>query len=159
MPRTKSPENASLDVPEESKLLYDRWSERRPRTPIAEIADRADVSVSTATAALNGYRHQAKGEAVRIVVPTDKVLAAIAQALGVTPAELRGVGRDVAVDLLEQAGQGNDSASGAPGDDQSDNAAALAALRARRATIKRVLSVFADEELREELARRESEQR
>lgn len=158
MPKPKDPKNAELDVPRECKLLQKKWSEQRPPVPIKQLKVETGLSVTSVTAAINGYRFVA-GEGVRVVTPTDTVLFAVAGAIGVTPAELREVGRGIAADMLEQAKLDPAYPEATVRDDQGDTAAALAAMRVRRATLSRVLSVFTDEELREELARREAGQK
>ncbi|GAA1771831.1 helix-turn-helix transcriptional regulator [Nostocoides vanveenii] len=134
------------DLPSESKLLKDAY--RASGLTVAELADATGLSAGTLHVAMRGFRYR-DGQP-RVAVPPDATLVKLASILRVSSADLRAHGRDRAADLLDEVG----SDQPAPVFERDLEAQAAAAGRA--ALARQVLAAFSTEDLRAELARRES---
>lgn len=138
---------ADLETPAESALLKAAYKKSGLR--IADLAAAADLSAGTITITLSGVRY--RDGRPHVAIPPDRTLVKLAAVLGVRSNDLRDLGRDRAADLLDEA----NAASGQTITVSSDeDARAVAA--GRQILARQVLAVFSSEELRAELARRDS---
>lgn len=84
----------------EGRLIEDARTEKIPRMSIRAAADIAGISEGWWRQVVRGYRTGKGGQVIEVDAPADTV-AQMAAAVGVTPANLRSVGRDDAADRLE----------------------------------------------------------
>lgn len=86
--------------PPTAKLLRDARERMSPPITIFEAARRASVSEGTWRNAARGTRHLPGGR-LSAYEPDPPTLARMSRAVGVTPAELRAIGRQEAAEILE----------------------------------------------------------
>ncbi|GAB3616586.1 hypothetical protein GCM10027416_11430 [Okibacterium endophyticum] len=134
-------------VPPESAAL--KAAHRRSGYSMAELAAAIGMSRGSVQVALDGVRYR-DGEAIP-VVPPDATLVRLAGLLGIGPATLRELGRDRAAQLLEEA----DPPVPVEKPVSLSERESQAAVAARAAVVRQMLSIFSTEELRAELDRRD----
>lgn len=134
-------------VPPESKLL--KQAQSLSGIPVPELAEATGLSKATIHSAIQGVRYKTGGSI--LAPPSDKTLVKLARALSITPEQLREASPNRARAIHELSEEPALEKS-LPSDEESQ-AAAAAHLRLAR----RVLSTFTDQELRDEIARREAE--
>lgn len=133
-------------IPEESKLL--RAAYKKSGLTVADIAAASGISVPTLHIAFNGIRYR---DGVGLAsAPTDQTLVKVGSVLRLDARALRGIGRERAAGLLEEALK----ADGLPVARSSSDEITLATLAGRRSLTKQILSVFSVDELRAEIERR-----
>lgn len=136
-----------MTVPAESKLL--KQAQSLSGIPVPELAEATGLSKATIHSAIQGVRYKTGGSI--LAPPSDKTLVKLARALSITPEQLRDASPNRARAIHELSEEPALDRS-LPSEEQSQ-AEAAAHLRLAR----RVLSTFTDQELRDELARREAE--
>lgn len=132
-----------ITIPPECVLLHQAY--KHSGITAADLAIATGKKIGTIRDALNGYR--CRGEGIRRPVNlTDDFVVKLAEALPVSPDELRDAGRNYAADVLEAAIQ-----AAIPPDEHDMHVTAAA--RAHMA--QQILTAFSSEELAAELARRD----
>lgn len=129
--------------PVESRLLDSAY--RRSGLSAGALAEATGLSIGSVRNALAGARYR-DGE-LRQAIPSDKTVAKLAAALGVTPEALNGVGRERAAAILAE-GEGIALSS-------SPDLESAAAIAGRQSVVRQMLAILSTEELRAELDRRE----
>lgn len=114
---------------------------------VADLASSTGLSVGTVNIALSGIRYR-DGKA-KVAIPADRTLVKLASVLRIHPEVLRAHDRDRAAELLAEA---TDASAVSPIASDLD---AQAVAAGRSALARQVLALFAAEELRAELERRD----
>lgn len=142
-----------LQIPAVSPLL--KAAQRTSGRSVPQLAVDTGLSPATIHIALRGTRYTSGIE--RAVEPPDRTVVLLATVLGVTPQQLRDVGRRRAAVLMEALPDDDLEVSSMRGDVESAREVTLrqeAAARAREEVLRQVLAAFTDEELGRELERR-----
>jgi transcriptional regulator with XRE-family HTH domain len=134
-----------LVPPAESSLL--RAAYKKSGLTVADLASATGLSVGTVNIALSGIRYR-DGKA-KIAIPADRTLVKLASVLRIHPEILRAHDRRRAAELLAEA---SEASSVTPIASDLD---AQAVAAGRSALARQVLALFAAEELRAELERRD----
>lgn len=147
-PGKKPIDTSHLSIPPESMLL--RTAYESSGLIVSAMAKATGISTPAIFIALNGFRYR-KGVPPIAVSPPNKTLVKLAAVLRIEPDALRKIGRDHAAKLLEEfavdelltveGATALDSVSMPPG---------------RQILARQVLGVFSTDELRAEIARRET---
>ncbi|MDE0546263.1 helix-turn-helix transcriptional regulator [Microbacterium sp. C7(2022)] len=145
MPTSQEPSESELVPPAESSMLRDAY--KKSGLTVADLASATGLSVGTVNIALSGIRYR-DGRA-KVAVPADRTLVKLASVLRIHPEVLRAHDRQRASELLAEASEAS-AVSPIPSDLN-----AQAVVTGRSALARQVLALFAAEELRAELERRD----